>query len=231
MTCQSWLLTTQIECEESLFSQKIWTALDRTRYMQSSKTFVMVDRPFWKDTDPRTGRDVLSMTLTDRLTRGTYLFDNGPGQPGVICLTYSWMSDALKMLPEPVDRRVRLALGALSKIYPDVDIAATSSVTRSPCPGKPTGTSWGPSRERCPATTGTTTACTPTSCKIICRPNSAVSSSPETTFLDTRMGRGRRPDLPERSLGDHASPRRPHPRRQPRTRRRIRRIGPIELPD
>ena len=124
MTCQSWLLTTQIECEESLFSQKIWTALDRTRYMQSSKTFVMVDRPFWKDKDPRTGRDVMSMTLTDRLTRGTYLFDNGHGQPGVICLTYSWMSDALKMLPEPVDRRVRLALNALSKIYPDVDIAS-----------------------------------------------------------------------------------------------------------
>jgi lysine 2-monooxygenase len=123
VTCQSWLLTTQIECEESLFSQKIWMALDRTRYMQSSKTFVMVDRPFWKDIDPRTGRDVMSMTLTDRLTRATYLFDNGDDQPGVICLTYSWMSDAMKMLPEPVDRRVRLALGALSKIYPDVDIA------------------------------------------------------------------------------------------------------------
>ena len=124
ITCQNWLLTTQIECEESLFSQKIWAALDRTRYMQSSKTFVLVDRPFWKDKDPRTGRDVMSMTLTDRLTRSTYLFDNGPGQPGVICLTYSWMSDALKMLPEPVDRRVRLALNALHKIYPDVDIAS-----------------------------------------------------------------------------------------------------------
>jgi len=124
VTCQSWLLTTQIECEESLFSAKLWTALDRTRYMQSSKTFVLVDRPFWKDKDPRTGRDVMSMTLTDRLTRGTYLFDNGDGQPGVICLTYSWMSDALKMLPEPVERRVQLALSALSKIYPDVDIAS-----------------------------------------------------------------------------------------------------------
>jgi tryptophan 2-monooxygenase len=124
VTCQSWLLTTQIECEESLFSAKLWTALDRTRYMQSSKTFVLVDRPFWKDKDPRTGRDVMSMTLTDRLTRGTYLFDNGDGQPGVICLTYSWMSDALKMLPEPVERRVQLALSALGKIYPDVDIAS-----------------------------------------------------------------------------------------------------------
>ncbi|MFF7706226.1 FAD-dependent oxidoreductase [Pseudomonas sp. NPDC007930] len=124
VTCQSWLLTTQIECEESLFSQKLWMALDRTRYMQSAKTFVMVDRPFWKDKDPTTGRDVMSMTLTDRLTRGTYLFDHGEGKPGVICLSYSWMSDALKVLPYPVEKRVKLALDALKKIYPKVDIAS-----------------------------------------------------------------------------------------------------------
>ena len=123
-TCQSWLLTTQIACDESLFSQKMWMALDRTRYMQSSKTFVMVDRPFWKDKDPVTGRDTLSMTLTDRLTRGTYLFDNGPGKPGVICLSYAWMGDALKMLPQPPEKRVKLALDALKKIYPKVDIAS-----------------------------------------------------------------------------------------------------------
>lgn len=123
-TCQSWLLSTQIETDESLFAQELWMALDRTRYMQSTKTFVMVDRPFWRDTDPATGRDVLSTTLTDRLTRSTYLFDNGPDRPGVICLSYSWMSDSLKMLPYPVTQRVELALRALGKIYPDVDIAS-----------------------------------------------------------------------------------------------------------
>ena len=122
VTCQSWLLTTHIETDERLFSQKLWMALDRTRYMQSAKTFVMVDRPFWKDKDPQTGRDVMSMTLTDRLTRGTYLFDLGEDKPGVICLSYSWMSDALKMLPLPVEKRVHLALDALQKIYPKVDI-------------------------------------------------------------------------------------------------------------
>ncbi len=99
-------------------------ALDRTRYMQSSKTFVMVDRPFWNDRDPRTGRRVMSMTLSDRVTRGTYLFDNGSDRPGVICLSYSWMGDALKMLTLPVDRRVGLMLDALQKIYPGVDIAS-----------------------------------------------------------------------------------------------------------
>jgi tryptophan 2-monooxygenase len=122
VTCQSWLLTTHLDCEESLFSQKMWMALDRTRYMQSAKTFVMVDRPFWKDKDPRTGRDVMSMTLTDRITRGTYLFDNGEDKPGVICLSYTWMSDALKMLTHTIDERVALCLKSLRNIYPDVNI-------------------------------------------------------------------------------------------------------------
>lgn len=122
VTCQSWLLTTQIAVEESLFSQKLWMALDRTRYMQSSKTFVMVDRPFWNDLRAD-GWPVMGMTLTDRLTRGTYLFDNGPDKPGAICLSYAWMGDALKMLPHDTDKRVALALSALKKIYPDVDIA------------------------------------------------------------------------------------------------------------
>ncbi|OSP54906.1 NAD(P)/FAD-dependent oxidoreductase [Pseudoruegeria sp. SK021] len=123
-TCQSHLLTTAITVDEALISQKLWMALDRTRYMQSAKTFVMVDRPFWQDTDPVTAQPVLSMTLTDRITRGTYLFDNGPDQPGVICLSYAWMTDALKVLPLPAEKRVDLALAALAKIYPDVDIAS-----------------------------------------------------------------------------------------------------------
>jgi lysine 2-monooxygenase len=123
-TCQTHLLTTAIDVEEELFDQKIWMALDRTRYMQAAKTFVMVDRPFWKDIDPKTGRPILSMTLTDRLTRGTYFFDNGDDKPAVICLSYSWMTDALKVLPLSDEKRVELALKALAKIYPDVDIAS-----------------------------------------------------------------------------------------------------------
>ncbi len=118
VTTQSWLLTTGIDVEESLFSQKLWMALDRTRYMQSSKTFVMVDRPFWRDTDPDTGRDKMSMTLTDRNTRGTYLFDNGPDHPAVICLSYAWASDALKVLPMSAAERAELAIETLERIYP-----------------------------------------------------------------------------------------------------------------
>ena len=122
-TCQSWLLTTSVATDEHLFSQKLWMALDRTRYMQSSKTFVMVDRPFWRERDPISNRYRMSTTLSDRLTRGTYLFNNGADKPGVICLSYSWMSDAMKVLPLSADQRVNLMLGALRVIYPDLDLA------------------------------------------------------------------------------------------------------------
>lgn len=99
-------------------------ALDRTRYMQSAKTFVMVDRPFWNDRDPLTGRPPLAMTLTDRNTRGTYLFDNGPDQPAVICLSYAWEADAAKVLTMSAHHRARLAIETLEKIYPDTDLAS-----------------------------------------------------------------------------------------------------------
>ena len=135
VTTQSWLLTTSIDVDESLFSDEVWMALDRTRYMQSAKTFVMVDRPFWNDIDAETGKPVMGMTLTDRNTRGTYLFDNGEGQPGVICLSYSWEGDAAKVLTKSAAERAQLALDTLEKIYPHADI--TSHVI-----GEPITVSW-----------------------------------------------------------------------------------------
>lgn len=122
--CQSWLLSTRIDTQESLFPAPMWTALERSHYMQSSKTFVMVDRPFWKDIDPETGRDTLSMTLTDRLNRATYLLDDGDDKPAVILLSYTWNDDAMKWLSLDADQRVELMLHSLKQIYPDVDIAS-----------------------------------------------------------------------------------------------------------
>jgi tryptophan 2-monooxygenase len=135
ITTQSWLLTTNIRVAEELLSHRVWMALDRTRYTQSSKTFVMVDRPFWHDLDPVTGRPVMSVTLTDRNTRGTYLLDNGPDQPAVILLSYAWQADAMKVLPLSARDRAELALDTLAQIYPDVDI-------RSHVLGDPITVSW-----------------------------------------------------------------------------------------
>jgi tryptophan 2-monooxygenase len=123
VTCQVWLLSARIDCAESLFHHDLWMAMERSHYMQSSKTFVLVDRPFWRDTDPATGRDKMSITLSDRLTRGTYLMDNGPDKRAVICLSYTWNDDAMKWVSLPLDERVRLMLHSLRQIYPNLNIA------------------------------------------------------------------------------------------------------------
>ena len=94
-----------------------------------------VDRPFWLDKDEETGRDVMSMTLTDRMTRGTYLLDNGPDKPAVICLSYTWCDDSLKWLPLSANERMEVMLKSLGEIYPKVDI-------RSHIIGNPVTVSW-----------------------------------------------------------------------------------------
>jgi tryptophan 2-monooxygenase len=74
-TCQTWLLSTNIETEERLFPQKTWMAMDRTHYIRPP-SLRLVDRPFWncgtpdrplcREPDPERSPDPRH-----------YLFDNG----------------------------------------------------------------------------------------------------------------------------------------------------------
>ncbi|MDF0528789.1 FAD-dependent oxidoreductase [Tsukamurella sp. 8F] len=121
-TGQAWMLLNTIDCDDDLLPIDHWTAVERTHYMGSSKVFALVDRPFWKDVDPTTGREAMSMTLTDRMSRGTYLLDHGDDRPGVVCLSYTWSDDSLKLLPLDANARMDLMLKSLGEIYPDVDI-------------------------------------------------------------------------------------------------------------
>jgi len=121
-TAQSWNLLSRISCDEALFPMDVWTAIERTHYMGSTKLFCLVDRPFWKDVDPATGRQRMSMTLSDRMTRGTYLLDQGEGRPGLICLSYTWADDSLKWLPLSAAERMDVMIASLRDIYPDVDL-------------------------------------------------------------------------------------------------------------
>lgn len=75
------------------------------------------------------------MTLTDRMTRGTYLLDDGPDKPAVICLSYTWCDDSLKWLPLSANERMDVMLKSLGEIYPNVDI-------RKHIIGNPVTVSW-----------------------------------------------------------------------------------------
>ncbi|GAA1458639.1 NAD(P)/FAD-dependent oxidoreductase [Nocardiopsis exhalans] len=135
-TAQSWMMLSKIDCDDDLLPIDHWTAIERTHYMESSKLFVPVDRAFWRDKDPETGRDVMSMTLTDRMTRGTYLLEGeDPDGPAAICMSYTWCDDSLKWLPLSGNERLEVMLASLGKIYPGVDI-------RSHITGDPVTVSW-----------------------------------------------------------------------------------------
>ncbi|MDF3291300.1 flavin monoamine oxidase family protein [Streptomyces silvisoli] len=117
-----WTLLHRIDCDPRILSTEHWTAVERTHYMGSSKVFVLVDRPFWRDTDPETGHDVMGMTLTDRMPRGVYLFEDGPDRPAVMCLSYTWNDDSLKYATLSADERLEALLSSLAAIHPNVDI-------------------------------------------------------------------------------------------------------------
>jgi len=117
-----WSLLGSVDCDPSLLPQQHWTAVERTHYMGSSKLFVLVDRPFWRDRDPETGHDVMSMTLTDRMPRGVYLFDEGPDRPGVMCLSYTWNDDSAKVSTLSGRERLDVLLSRLAEVYPGVDV-------------------------------------------------------------------------------------------------------------
>ena len=124
VTCQSWLLTTQIDCDDRLFPTELWTAIERTHYMQSSKTFVMVDRPFWKDNDPTTGprrhehdahrpADPRHLPLRQR-----------PGQAGRHLPLLHLDARRPEVLPLDATSGSSSCWTALEQIYPDVDIGS-----------------------------------------------------------------------------------------------------------
>ncbi|MFK3668274.1 flavin monoamine oxidase family protein [Ochrobactrum teleogrylli] len=110
----------------ALLSEDMWEAIEYTHYMQSSKTFVSAKSAFWTEKNSD-GKHVMSTTLSDRVTRGTYLLNyknsNDISDKAVICLTYTWNDDALKMLPLTESERAASALLALDEMYPQAKIS------------------------------------------------------------------------------------------------------------
>lgn len=114
----------------NLFDAEAWEAIMYTHYMQSTKIFVATNTAFWRERDANDPpRESMSVTLSDRLTRGTYLVDysgsageaTGPG----IFLSYTWNDDSLKFLDGEeenfIGRHVEDCLKVLQDIYPNVD--------------------------------------------------------------------------------------------------------------
>ncbi|GAA4958852.1 hypothetical protein GCM10023238_27050 [Streptomyces heliomycini] len=136
----SWMLLSKIACDDSLFPIDHWTAIERTHYMESSKLFVPWTGRSGSDkaVDDRgnpTGRDVMSMTLTDRMTRGRTSWTTAPTGRRHLPLSTPGATTALKWLPLSANERMEVMLKSLGEIYPKVDI-------RKHVIGNPVTVSW-----------------------------------------------------------------------------------------
>ena len=106
-----------------LLPQPTWEAVMYTHYMQSAKVFAATKRAFWNDVGVDY-RYKMSVTLSDRLTRGTYLLDYGPGQGAHkgsgMFLSYTWNDDSLKFLGDrSAPAHVELCTTLLDAVYAD----------------------------------------------------------------------------------------------------------------
>ncbi|QKW24717.1 FAD-dependent oxidoreductase [Streptomyces seoulensis] len=98
---------------------RLWRAIRRLHYWQSSKTALVVGSPFWE------GTSMDGVTLTDRLPRAAYTVDYGPprgpgGRRGVVDLSFTWAQDAMKVAPSAPEERLALFVRDLAAIHPEV---------------------------------------------------------------------------------------------------------------
>lgn len=129
--------TDHFNAMNSLLSVKEWEAVMYTHYMQSAKIFARTKRPFWTDV----GVDYqykMSVTLSDRITRGTYLLDYAASQGAYkgsgMFLSYTWNDDSLKFLGDraaPLPSHVALCSTLLDSVYAhhQLDLATEFGMT------------------------------------------------------------------------------------------------------
>ncbi|GBC59388.1 amine oxidase [Desulfonema ishimotonii] len=114
VTCSLRALETGIRVNRRTFSDPVWTALQNIHMVSSGKVFVRTRTAFWKKQPPES---TLNCTITDEITRGTYLFDFENTPSGVICLSYTWEDASLKLSGPDADARVSKSLEVLARIY------------------------------------------------------------------------------------------------------------------
>jgi tryptophan 2-monooxygenase len=115
-----------------LLSPQEWEAVMYTHYMRSAKVFAQTRRPFWTEVGAD-GQYRMSVTVSDRLTRGTYLLDYAPSQGSHrgsgVYLSYTWNEDSIKFLGDraaPLPSHVQLCTSLLDSVYSahQLDLAA-----------------------------------------------------------------------------------------------------------
>jgi len=98
----------------SAVAPQVRTAMRHLHHLSSSKLFIRTATKFWKDTRlPR-------VILTDELPRAVYLLDYPQTDDGVICMSYSWGDDSVKLLALDPREQFEVIKRTVRRIHPEL---------------------------------------------------------------------------------------------------------------
>jgi len=98
----------------SAVAPPVRTAMRHLHHLSSSKLFIRTETKFWKGTHlPR-------VMLTDELPRAVYLLDYPQTDNGVVCMSYSWGDDSVKLLALEPREQFEVIKRTIRRIHPDL---------------------------------------------------------------------------------------------------------------
>lgn len=108
-------ITNKTESGVYLIEEPVREAIKHSPMLAFSKTYICTDKKFWK----RTNLPVC--ILSDEITKSTYFIDYPTTKKGVICLSYSYGMDAMKLHAVDPRDRVTIFKRSLNAILPGID--------------------------------------------------------------------------------------------------------------
>lgn len=97
-----------------LMNSPVREAIKNAPTMASSKTYICTKEKFWK------GTNIKPCLVTDDLTRSTYFIDYPLTNYGIVCLSYTWGMDAMKLHAVDPKDRITMFQRSIESIYPGI---------------------------------------------------------------------------------------------------------------
>ena len=98
----------------SAVAPAVRTVMRHLHHLSSSKLFIRTATKFWRGTHlPR-------VMLTDELPRAVYLLDYPHTEDGVVCMSYSWGDDSVKLLALDLPEQFEIIKRTVRRIHPEL---------------------------------------------------------------------------------------------------------------
>jgi tryptophan 2-monooxygenase len=112
LTCTPRALQLGVDIDDQLLSKRVTRAIRGIHYVNASKVMCVSDQKFWES------EGIPAVTLTDRVTRATYLMDYGKeAKAGACLLSYTWGDDSTKLLALTKKEQIAVCLKVLDEIH------------------------------------------------------------------------------------------------------------------